>query len=62
MKIPTSYKHRVKEAYKDEDGYWIILAESWCCPNWYSGNKTIHEDSYANAIKILNEARFTLRD
>lgn len=37
MKIPAQYKHRVKDAYRDKDGYWIILAASWKCPKQDSG-------------------------
>ena len=60
MKIPTNLKHRVKEAYKDQDGYWIVLARCWKCPSWYWGEKTIHEDSYKEAIRILKQTKFTL--
>lgn len=61
MRIPTQYKHRVKEAYRDEDGFWIILAKNWRCPNGYPGEKTIHEDTTKEAIAVLKETQFTLR-
>lgn len=60
MKIPTQYKHRVKDAYRDEDGVWIILAKSWRCPDGYYGEKTIHEDTAKEAIAILKKTKFTL--
>lgn len=60
MEIPSQYKHRVKDAYRDEDGYWIILAQSWKCPDNYPGIKTIHEDTIKEAIVILRKTIFTL--
>lgn len=61
MRIPTQYKHRVKDAYQDEDGYWIILEKSWRCPDDYAGEKTIHEDVAQDAIAVLKKTQFTLR-
>ena len=61
MKIPVALRHRVKEAYKDEDGFWIVLAKEWRCPDGYFGDKTIHEDNYKDAIQILRKTRFTLK-
>lgn len=60
MRIPTQYKNRVKDAYHDEDGYWIILKKSWRCPDGYAGEKTIHEDRMKDAISILKKTKFTL--
>lgn len=61
MRILTQYKHRVKDAYKDEDGYWIILEKSWRCPDGYAGERTIHEDTAQDAIAVLKKTQFTLR-
>ena len=60
MKIPAQYKHRVKDAYKDEDGFWIILEKSWRCPDSYAGERTIHEDTAKEAIAVLKETQFAL--
>lgn len=60
MKIPAQYKHRVKDVYRDEDGYWIILAASWKCPDGYAGERTIHEDTAKEALAVLRETRFAL--
>ena len=61
MRIPTQYKQRVKDAYQDEDGFWIILAASWKCPDGYVGERTIHEDTAQETITVLKKTRFTLR-
>ena len=60
MRIPSQYKHRVKDFYKDEDGYWIVLDKSWKCPSNYPGEKTIHEDTEKEAITILKKTIFIL--
>lgn len=61
MKQFKGYEQRVKDAYKDEDGCWIILNKNWVCPDGYYGERTIHEDTWKQAITILKKTIFTLK-
>lgn len=62
MKTIKGYEHRVKDAYRDEDGCWIVLSKNWKCPSGYYGTKTIHESTWKEAIAILKKTIFTLSD
>lgn len=53
LRIPKHLQERVREAYHDEDGYWINLANGWIDVNW--GTHTIHEDTWSEALKELRE-------
>lgn len=43
--IPLKKREAIRDAYKDEDGYWITLNEGWEASNTDSGCRTIHEDT-----------------
>ena len=47
-KIPKSKVAAVRDAYKDEDGYWICLNEGWEASNMDAECRTIHEDTMAD--------------
>ena len=46
--VPKTKRKAVRDAYKDEDGYWIYLKEGWEASNTDSGCRTIHEDTIAD--------------
>lgn len=43
--IPKGKIEAIRDAYKDEDGYWICLNEGWEASRTDSGCHTIHEDT-----------------
>lgn len=62
MRKIKGYDHRIKDAYRDEDGCWIILQDNWICPDDYYGEKTIHEDNWTDAINVLKRSKFVLKN
>ena len=46
--VPKTKREAVRDAYKDEDGYWICLNEGWEATRTDSGCRTIHEDTIAD--------------
>ena len=46
--IPQSKKEAIRDAYRDEDGYWICLHEGWEASRTDSGCRTIHEDKISD--------------
>lgn len=62
MRKIKGYEHRVKDAYSDEDGCWIILQDNWICPDDYYSEKTIHEDTWTEAINVLKRSKFVLKN
>lgn len=43
--VPLKKRQAIKDAYRDEDGYWICLNDGWEASNTDSGCRTIHEDT-----------------
>lgn len=43
--VPASKHGAIRDAYKDDDGYWICLNPGWEASNTDAGCRTIHEDS-----------------
>lgn len=46
--VPASKREAVREAYQDQDGYWICLNEGWEASRTDAGCRTIHEDTIAD--------------
>ena len=42
--IPKDRQDAVRDAYKDDDGYWICLKEGWEASRMDSDCRVIHED------------------
>lgn len=45
--IPKSKRPAVRDAYRDQDGYWICLNDGWEASRMDYGCHTIHEDTIA---------------
>ena len=43
--VPKAKKGAIRDAYRDEDGYWICLKEGWEATRMDDGCHTIHEDT-----------------
>lgn len=43
--VPKSKREAVRDAYRDEDGFWICLREGWEASRTDAGCRTIHEDT-----------------
>ena len=43
--VPAAKLDAVRDAYKDQDGYWICLLEGWEASRTDAGCRTIHEDT-----------------
>ena len=43
--VPASKLGAIRDAYKDQDGYWICLNENWEASNTDTGCHVIHEDT-----------------
>ena len=43
--VPKGKKEAIRDAYRDEDGFWICLKEGWEASRTDSGCRTIHEDT-----------------
>ena len=43
--VPKSKREAVRDAYRDEDGFWICLREGCEASRTDSGCRTIHEDT-----------------
>ena len=54
--IPKKYQTSVKDFYKDEDGWWIVLKHDseWVLEEYYA-ERVIHEDTKAEAVAVLKE-------
>ena len=46
--VPKGKREAVRDAYRDEDGYWICLNEGWEASRTDAGCRTIHEDTIAD--------------
>lgn len=46
--IPEKKKEAIRDAYRDEDGYWIYLKEGWEASRMDSDCRVIHEDYIAD--------------
>lgn len=46
--IPASKKDAIRDAYRDEDGYWICLREGWEASRTDRECRTIHEDKISD--------------
>lgn len=46
--VPASKREAVRDAYQDQDGYWICLREGWEASRTDAGCRTIHEDTIAD--------------
>jgi len=42
--IPANKLGAIRDAYRDEDGYWICLNKGWEASRMDSGCRVIHED------------------
>lgn len=63
--IPKTKREAVRDAYKDEDGYWICLNEGWEATRTDSGCRTIHEDTIADLkyqIAGIQRVKTPIRD
>lgn len=52
MYIPKRFHKAVREAYRDDDGYWICLKDGWV--DGIIGTHVIHTDTVA---ELREEAR-----
>lgn len=43
--VPKGKQAAIRDAYRDEDGFWICLNEGWEASRTDSGCRTIHEDT-----------------
>lgn len=43
--VPKSKLAAIRDAYRDDDGYWICLNDGWEAINTDDGATTIHEDT-----------------
>ena len=43
--VPKSKVNAIRDAYKDDDGYWMTLNDGWEASNTDYGCRTIHEDT-----------------
>lgn len=43
--VPKSKQTAIRDAYHDDDGYWICLKEGWEATRTDSDSRTIHEDT-----------------
>ena len=63
--IPKTKREAVRDAYRDEDGYWICLNEGWEATRTDSGCRTIHEDYIADLkyqIAGIQRVKTPIRD
>ena len=44
--IPRRVWPAIRDAYHDDDGYWVCIREGWHIDNYYAEH-TIHEDTLA---------------
>lgn len=51
--VPKSKITAIRDAYKDDDGYWMTLNDGWEASNTDCGCRTIHEDT-------INELRYQI--
>jgi hypothetical protein len=55
-RIPAKYRSSIRDAYQDEDGWWICLkCDGPYILEGYDSDYTIHEDTISDAIKELRE-------
>ena len=54
--IPKQKQKAIKEAWKDEDGYWIKIKKGWYVKNYFAEH-TIHEDTIAEIKKVAKQIR-----
>ena len=43
--VPKGKREAIRDAYRDEDGFWICLKDGWEASRTDSGCRTIHEDT-----------------
>lgn len=55
--IPKSKRAAVRDAYKDDDGYWVCLNEGWEASNADAGCRTIHEDTISDLVSQIKGIR-----
>lgn len=55
-RIPKKYRAAVKDIYRDEDGYWCTLNPGYHLVDYY-GERTIHEDTYREFMKVFKLIR-----
>ena len=56
MAIPKRYRAGVRDAYHDEDGYWVCLYEGWHVEDYFAEH-TIHEDTLAEIAEVAKRIR-----
>ena len=54
--IPKQYQKAVRDAYHDDDGYWVCLREGWHIEGYFA-ERTIHEDTLAQVKDVGKRIR-----
>jgi hypothetical protein len=59
MTVPKRYQSKVKDFYRDQDGYWAILKGGYynAADGGYDELHTIHEDVYSDVVKKMREIK-----
>jgi uncharacterized protein (UPF0262 family) len=55
LKLPKKYNNIVKDYYKDQDGYWLILKDGYIEPDMQA--RTIHEESHNEIVNKLKTCK-----
>jgi hypothetical protein len=57
IKVPKKYHHMIKEIYKDDDGYWVILNDGFYAAGYgpYDEFHTIHEDTVSEVLYHIRQ-------
>lgn len=55
-KVPKKYHIAIKDAYHDDDGYWVIIG---CDSGWklegYLAEYTVHEDTWREVLVVVKQ-------
>lgn len=54
--IPKRALPAVRDAFHDEDGYWVMLREGWHVEGYFA-ERTIHEDTLAEVKAVARNIR-----
>lgn len=50
--VKPADRKAIKDAWTDDDGYWLTLAPGYKAVGYYSA-RTIHEDSYKEMLEAI---------
>ena len=50
--VPKCKRAAIRDAYHDEDGYWIHLNPGWRVKDYFA-EQTIHEDTIAELREVI---------